>query len=106
MINGLSSGIYNAIVYDYGFTTANTENVVISASTPIEYGIWVVNTSTCVINTGKFAVTGLTGNGPFTIQWSDGQTGQLATGLTQGTYSVTVTDNNGCSRSSNPFARG
>ena len=98
LINGLSSGIYNAIVYDYGFTTANTENVVISASTPIEYGIWVVNTSTCVINTGKLAVTGLTGNGPFTIQWSDGQTGQLATGLTQGTYSVTVTDNNGCQK--------
>ncbi len=35
--------------------------------------------------------------GPFTYEWSDGQTTETATNLTGGsTYSVTVTDDNGC----------
>ena len=96
-IQGLPPSIYHAVVYDYGLATAITENVVISASTNISYGLWVVNAGTCVINTGKIAVTGTTGTGPFTYLWSDGQTTQLATGLTAGNYSVTVTDFYGCS---------
>ena len=50
-----------------------------------------------MINTGKLAVTGLTGVGPFTYLWDNGETTQLVTGLTQGTYSCTVTDSLGCS---------
>jgi hypothetical protein len=95
-INGLPPSIYHAVVYDYGLATAITENVVISASTNIDYGFWVVDAGTCVINTGKVAVTGVTGTGPYTYLWSDGQTTQLATGLTAGNYSVTVTDFYGC----------
>jgi len=94
--NGLPSGIYYATVFDYGFTTANTENAIISASTSLDYGFWVVNTSNCVINQGKLAVTGLTGTGPYTYLWSNGETTQLITGLTQGVYTCTVTDSSGC----------
>lgn len=38
------------------------------------------------------------GSSPFTYQWTDpiAQTTQTASGLCAGTYSVTVTDNNGC----------
>lgn len=39
-------------------------------------------------------VTG--GQAPYTYAWSDGQSSQTATGLAPGTYTVTVTDNNGC----------
>ncbi|MCH8330553.1 MAG: PKD domain-containing protein, partial [Bacteroidetes bacterium] len=38
------------------------------------------------------------GVSPYSYMWSDGQTTQTATGLTNGTYTVTVTDNNGCSK--------
>ena len=96
LVSGLDNGIYDVLVYDYGFTTAKTENAVISASTGIDYGFWVVNAANCVTNTGKAAVTGTTGVGPYTYLWSDGQTSQLATGLTQGVYSVQVTDYYGC----------
>lgn len=95
--NGLGQGIYYATVLDYGSTTANTENAVISASTAVDFGFWKVNTSNCVITTGKLAVTGVTGNGPYTYLWSNGGTGQIITGLTQGVYSCTVTDSLGCS---------
>jgi hypothetical protein len=95
-VTGLDDGIYDVLVYDYGFTTARTENVVVSGSTGIDYGFWIVNAANCVTNGGKAAVTGTTGTGPYTYSWSNGQTDQLATGLTQGVYSVLVTDYYGC----------
>lgn len=38
------------------------------------------------------------GAAPFTIQWSNGQTGTTATGLCAGSVSATVTDANGCAQ--------
>ena len=38
-----------------------------------------------------------TGTPPFTYAWSDGQTTAIANSLVSGTYSVNVTDTNGCS---------
>jgi len=93
----LDSGIYYATIYDYGSTTANTENVVINNSTSVDFGFWKVDTSNCVIDKGKLAITGVTGVAPFTYLWSNGETGQLITGLTAGVYSCTVTDSLGCS---------
>ena len=97
LVSNLSDGIYYATIYDYGSTTADTENVIVSASTSVDFGFWKVNTSTCVIDKGKLAITGITGNGPYTYLWSNGETTQLITGLTIGTYSCTVTDSLGCS---------
>lgn len=42
-------------------------------------------------------MTGLTGNPPYTYTWSSGQITQNISGLTNGPYSVTVTDSSGCS---------
>ena len=39
------------------------------------------------------------GISPYTYTWSNGQTTSTATGLSAGVYSVTVSDNNGCSSS-------
>lgn len=36
------------------------------------------------------------GDSPFSFEWSDGQMSGNATGLCAGTYTVTITDNNGC----------
>lgn len=95
--SNLASGLYYATIFDYGSVTANTENFAINNSVGVDYGFWKVNTSTCVIDKGKLAVTGLTGTPPYTFLWSNGETTQLVSGLTQGTYSVTVTDSLGCS---------
>lgn len=40
------------------------------------------------------------GEAPFTYEWSNGSTGQTIGSLCSGTYSVTVTDANGCSATS------
>jgi gliding motility-associated-like protein len=50
------------------------------------------NNGTATINTS--------GVGPFTYLWSNGQTTPTATGLSVGTYSVTVTSGSGCVTSS------
>ena len=84
----LPVGIFDVLVYDSGFASARTQNVIISASTGIDYGFWIINAGTCVIDGGKIAITGITGTGPYTYSWEDSQgnvlsqTSQLITGLT------------------------
>lgn len=57
-------------------------------------------TGSCDPLTGLFspAVTLQTVNGPYTFLWSNGGTGNTTTVTTPGTYSVTVTTANGCSK--------
>jgi len=50
---------------------------------------------------GSATVNYVAGQQPFTYLWSNGQTGQTATGLLPGTYTVTVTDANGCTEEDN-----
>lgn len=45
---------------------------------------------------GTATVVPANGNGPFTYEWSNGQTTSLASNLAAGSYVVTVTDADGC----------
>jgi gliding motility-associated-like protein len=47
-------------------------------------------------NMASASVDVLDGTGPFTYEWSNGETTAEITGLEEGTYTVTVTDANGC----------
>ena len=52
---------------------------------------------TCNENNGEITVSASNGTGPYTYLWShNGQTTSTITNLAAGTYSVTVTDANGC----------
>ena len=50
--------------------------------------------------TGSATATSTGGVAPVTYSWSNGQTGETATGLAAGTYTVTATDANLCSSTS------
>ncbi|WP_276131755.1 DUF7619 domain-containing protein [Polluticoccus soli] len=52
--------------------------------------------ATCVQNNGSATVFGSGGTPPYTYLWSNSGTTQTITGLTAGSYSVKVTDANGC----------
>ena len=93
----LPDGDYYAIVTDYGGSTAQTATITVSASTSFDYGLSISGNPNCSgINAGAISVTGQTGIAPYTYLWSNGETGSTITGLSASTYSVTVTDSEGC----------
>jgi SprB repeat len=93
----LPAGNYNIVGVNASGCSGSTGNFVINESDPFDFGFYVVNDTPCQSPTGKIYVTGQTGNAPYTYLWSNLQTTSSITGLTQGSYSVTVTDSQGCS---------
>ncbi|RYZ52097.1 MAG: hypothetical protein EOP49_10345, partial [Sphingobacteriales bacterium] len=71
--------------------------VTVVVTEPATLSVTTTNTACNGAANGAATVTP-TGTGPFTYSWntSPAQTTATATGLAAGTYSVTVTDNNGC----------
>ena len=96
-------GTYYVIADDGGGCTGKSETCIIKNSTTIDYGFYIVNDAGCAVNSGKMFISGLTGNPPYTYLWSDGSIGDSISNLSTGVYSVTVTDNTGCSVSKSGF---
>ncbi len=98
--NNIESGIYYVIGTDYGGCSGRSETFIIEQSSDFDFGFYSVPNSTCGEGSnGKIYVTGQTGYGPYTYIWSNGETTQSITGITDGGYSVLVTDSVGCSKS-------
>jgi uncharacterized protein (TIGR02145 family) len=93
----LSAGTYYVIADDGAGCTGMSETCIVKTSTTLNYDLFVVDDAGCTASSGKIFISGLTGNPPYTYLWSNGQFENSLTGLTAGTYSVTVTDNSGCS---------
>ena len=55
-----------------------------------------VSAESCVGGDGYLRVSGSGGNPSYTYLWSDGSTGRLRTGLSAGTYVVSLVDDSGC----------
>jgi hypothetical protein len=93
----LPEGSYSAITYDFGgaFYEISTA-VTIGSSYELDFVMEVTQNANCGgFSSGSIQLSGLTG-GPYTYLWSDLSTGATISGLSAGTYSVTVTDNYGC----------
>lgn len=97
VFDNLAPGIYNIIAQNEAGCSATTGNFHIYSSDTVDFGFYIINDTQCASPSGKVYITGTTGNGPFTYLWYNGYTGTSITGLTQGTYEVTVTDSLGCS---------
>ena len=95
IFSSLSAATYYVIADDGGGCTGQSETIIVKSSSTFDFSFYVINNSTCTKNNGKIFVTGLTGNGPYTYSWSNGQTGSSISGLTVGSYRVTVTDKDG-----------
>jgi hypothetical protein len=57
----------------------------------------IINPTTPFTQNGSINIT-VVGDGPFTYLWSNGSTTEDISDLASGTYSVTITNNNGCSK--------
>lgn len=91
---GLLGGTYSVSVNDANGCT-NTASVTINQSGGVSLSSSVIN-ATCNPD-GSATVNATGGSGIYTYSWSNGQTSTSATGLTAGTYTVSVNDGNGCS---------
>lgn len=97
IFENLSAGTYYLAVSDLGGCSGFSQSFIVEQSLLTNYGLYSIPNSSCGgTPIGKIMVTGLTGQGPFTYLWSNGQTGATATGLTEGLYSVEVKDGFGC----------
>lgn len=100
IFSNLTAGTYYVAAVDVGGCTGYSETLVVESSTTFDYGFYIVPNSSCGGQPiGKVFVTGETGISPYTYFWSNGQVTNSITGLTEGNYTVTVTDSNGCSLS-------
>ncbi len=98
-ISGLSPACYTVTVTDAGGCTATSSCCVTSSNGPSISNVPVTHASCqscCNGSAGPPAITG--GTPPYTYLWSPtNQTTATATGLCPGSYTVCVTDANGCS---------
>lgn len=90
-INNLTAGNYSVTVTDANGCIANSNYEV---TQPAQLVAVITNISTACSNIASVGATG--GTGAYTYSWSNGTTGTSISSVPVGTYSVTVTDENGC----------
>ena len=95
--NNLAAGTYSVQVTDANGCTSTATESVSNTGGPVITASVQTQVSCNGGNNGAATVAVSSGSSPFTYQWSPaGGTGANATNLTAGTYSITVTDVNGC----------
>ncbi|WP_431242797.1 hypothetical protein ACQ9BO_24165 [Flavobacterium sp. P21] len=99
--NGLVAGLYSVVITDNNSCTFTVNNIAITRP-PVLNAIASTTSVSCnngANGTATIAPSG--GTSPYTYLWSNGAATQTITGLTAGTYSVTVTDANSCTKTVN-----
>lgn len=94
---GLTSGIYNVSIKDNNNCTISQT---VSVTQPTALNVAVTSGSAnCTASNGTATATPSGGTPGYTYTWtSTGGSSATSAGLPAGTYSVTVTDNNGCQK--------
>jgi gliding motility-associated-like protein len=102
-LTGLAAGTYTLVVTDSEGCTG-TNSTTITSPTQIILTINSISAS-CGAANGQASVYASGGAGGYTYLWNDlnSQTNDTAFNLVTGNYTVTVTDNSGCSVSANVF---
>ncbi|WP_157499418.1 SprB repeat-containing protein, partial [Flavobacterium beibuense] len=93
---GLTAGTYDVLVTDFNNCTLSYEFIIDQPD-----ALLLTATQTDVLcngnNTGEATVIVEGGVTPYSYDWSNGEITSTITGLTAGTYTVDITDANGCS---------
>ena len=91
---GLAAGTYFVTVTDTnGCIAVTSANISVSASPLVTV---IGNPTGCTVNNGSAVATPNGGTPPFTYLWNNGLTTDTVNGLALGTYTITITDANGC----------
>jgi large repetitive protein len=103
-LNGLAAGTYTLTVTDSKGCTQTTTSTITQPAARVNATISSTNNVGCFGgNSGTINLNVTGGVTPYTYLWSTGANTQNLSGLSNGTYSVTVTDANGCTSAVNPI---
>lgn len=94
-ISNLTAGNYTLTITDAN-NCAKTQTIAVTEPNPLLAANNTVNLLCNGDGNGTIALTPQGGTPPYSYLWNNGQTGITATGLSGGTYSVTVTDSHNC----------
>ncbi|WP_165779247.1 T9SS type B sorting domain-containing protein [Brumimicrobium salinarum] len=106
-LSGVSAGSYTLTVTDDNSCTANAGpfTINIPSGPTVDVSNMSISDETCAGNDGS--ITGITVSGgatPYTFEWNGNVTPSVdLTGANNGTYTLTVTDDNSCSSTVGPF---
>ena len=93
---GLAAGNYTVTVTDANLCTAVTSATVTQPAAALFITFSAGNVSCAGGNNGSINATVTGGSAPYNYNWGGGITSQNLTGLSAGNYTITVTDNKGC----------
>ncbi|WP_428979179.1 DUF7507 domain-containing protein [Flavobacterium cupriresistens] len=97
VFSSLAAGSYTVKVKDANDCQGSLSILISEPATALTANLSKQNATTAQnCSNGSATVTATGGTAPYTYLWSNGGTTATITGLLNGTYSVTVTDTNGC----------
>ncbi len=93
---GLAPGTYTVTVTDANGCTTTASRAVAAPTNPVTATVIGGVTTGCGTATGSATANATNGASPYTYAWSNGGSTATVNGLAAGSYTVTVTDANGC----------
>ena len=95
-IVNLAAGSYYVTITDKNGIFVESQEIIVGEPDAVEVQATVVDEGCEGTATGEITADGSGGNPGYTYSWSNGKNTATITGLTQGDYTVIVTDANGC----------
>ncbi len=96
-VENLASGTYSVRIYSQEDTCYTTIEFTILALTTMDIQANVIDATCEGKYDGKIFINIQGGDSPYTYLWSNGSTEDSITNLCPGNYTITITDNTGCS---------
>lgn len=93
---GLSAGTYSLTSTDANGCTVALTNIVVGQPVAISVTVVSVTAASCGAANGAIDITVSNGLAPYAFRWSNAATTEDISALAVGSYTVTVTDNSGC----------
>ena len=95
---GLHPGTYTVTVTSSNGCTTTATYTIVNPATSLVLNSNKVNLRCGGTSSGSCSVSPVGGSSPYSYLWNNGQTTSSVTGLAAGTYTVTVTDDAGCTK--------